>query len=95
MPTLIKDAFTIMWHPDRAAYTVSIPNYEGGRVIPLDAHLQSTAALASGLRSLISTLETIDADERFAAREERRPAHVHTSTIAEAKATLANHGVHL
>ncbi len=56
---------------------------------------RSAAALTDSLRSLISTLETIDADERFAAREERRLARVHTSTIAEAKATLDSYGVHL
>lgn len=37
------------------------------------------------IRSLIHTLDTIDADERGAARDERRSAHVHTNEIKQAK----------
>lgn len=38
---------------------------------------------ANSLRSLIHTVETIDADERGAAREEKRSARVHTSVLQQ------------
>lgn len=35
------------------------------------------------IRSLISTLETMDSDERYKAREEKRSAYVHTREIKQ------------
>ncbi len=48
--------------------------------------------LSYTLRSMIHTLSTIDSDERFLAREERRAAHVHTSEIKQAEMCLAENG---
>ncbi len=45
------------------------------------------------LRSTLHTLETIDAGERYNAREERRAANVHTSAIQQAKDALAEHAL--
>lgn len=50
------------------------------------------AHLSRSLRSLISTLETVDSDERYYAEQESRSAHVHTGIIREARAVLDDHG---
>lgn len=60
---------------------------------PIVALREAQSQLSYSLRFLISTLETIDSDERFAARYEGRLARVHTETLNEARAVLKNHGV--
>lgn len=73
----------------REQYQRDLQHHFTGR----EAAEASRAQLTYALRSLIHTLETIDADERSAAREEGRSAHVHTSAIKQAKDTLAEHGI--
>ena len=51
--------------------------------------LEATTQAVYTLRSMVSTLETIDADEREAARQDRRSANVHTREIQQANAVLS------
>lgn len=46
------------------------------------------ARTANSLRSLIATVETMDSDERYRAREERRSALVHTSELKQSQVAL-------
>lgn len=56
--------------------------------LSLVSQLKATTRAAYTLRNMVSTLETIDCDERSLARDEKRSAHVHTRELSQATEVL-------